>query len=222
MSIQLNDWKNSRPEKELIRVQKPILMRVHRTCHRCNTTFGASKICNCGHNRCSSCPRYPPKKDKNMAQNDHAHTPAPSNNIIEVDHGHNARQPVVLTIPSRTGGQPLVRKRIMQRVRRTCHECNTLFQCDSKLCPNCNHQRCVDCPRDPPNKKHYPDGYPGDAPSSTSTSPVKYNCHKCNKTYPPVPHPKSPEGLALGGEIEPLECTRCSHQRCKLPLVLIS
>jgi hypothetical protein len=63
-------------------------------------------------------------------------------------------------------------------------------------------------------KKAYPDGYPGDEPSSTSTAPIKYSCHKCHQHYPPVPHPKSPEGLALGDTIEPLDCTRCGHSRC--------
>jgi DNA-directed RNA polymerase subunit RPC12/RpoP len=79
-------------------------------------------------------------------------------------------------------------------------EANPSFFCDTNF------------PR--PKKKKYPDGYPGDQPSATSTDPIKYACHRCNKTYPPVPHPNSPEGQALGDTIEPLECTRCGHPRC--------
>lgn len=63
-------------------------------------------------------------------------------------------------------------------------------------------------------KKKFPDGYPGDQFSPTSTAPIRYACHNCTEIFPPVPHPNSPEGLALGDTIEPLECTRCKHQRC--------
>lgn len=74
------------------------------------------------------------------------------------------------------------------------------------------HLTKSNCPR--AKKKAYPDGYPGDEPSSTSTAPIKYSCHICHLHYPPVPHPQSPEGLALGDTIEPLECARCGHSRC--------
>ena len=42
------------------RVYKEIRMRVHRTCHRCSTSYGADKTClTCGHRRCKQCPRFP-------------------------------------------------------------------------------------------------------------------------------------------------------------------
>jgi len=53
-----------------------------------------------------------------------------------------------LTLPSRTGGQDLVRKKIRQRVHRTCHRCETDFGAE-KVCSNCKHHRCKKCPRDP-------------------------------------------------------------------------
>ncbi|OWP00586.1 hypothetical protein B2J93_6023 [Marssonina coronariae] len=60
----------------------------------------------------------------------------------------------------------------------------------------------------PDNKKYYPDGYPGDAPSPNPSQPVKYKCHKCTKVFPPVPHAAGAETTA------PLECLRCKHVRC--------
>jgi len=205
----LPTWPSSQqhydPEQELIRVQKPIRMRIHRACHNCNTAFGGSKVCVCGHTRCSECPRTPPRKDRSVTKP--AKSPARSD-AIEVDDYHNlyATEKYVLTMPSRTGGQPLVMKKAVQRVRRTCHECKTTFQSGTKVCAQCTHRRCVDCPRDPAKKKNYPDGYPGDAPSSDMSKPVKFNCHKCNKTYPPV----------LPDDQQMAECERCNHQRCML------
>jgi hypothetical protein len=195
-------------------------MRIHRNCHLCNTIFGRSRTCTCGHNRCKLCPRYPLKKDKSAPMEGAGALAA--SGYIEVDDFASMTDNHVLTIPSRTGGQVLVRKKPVQRVRRTCHECSTLFKSGVKICTLCNHRRCADCPRDPAKKKYYPDGYPGDAPSATSIAPIKYNCHKCNKTFPPVPHPRSPEGIALGDTIEPLECSRCSHERCKYSCIQIT
>jgi len=121
----------------------------------------------------------------------------------------------VLTIPSRTGGQPLVRKKPMQRVRRTCHECATLFPGSVKVCPKCEHIRCTDCPRDPAKKRKFPDGYPGDAYSATSTLPRKYSCHRCLKVFPAIPHPQSPEGIAAAlNPSPPPNCVRCGHEKC--------
>ena len=53
-----------------------------------------------------------------------------------------------LKIPSRCGGQDLVRKQVRQRVHRTCHRCNTDFGA-VKVCSKCLHNRCKKCPKDP-------------------------------------------------------------------------
>ena len=53
-----------------------------------------------------------------------------------------------LTLPSRTGGQPLVHKKIRQRVHRTCHRCQTDFGAE-KICIKCKHNRCNKCPHNP-------------------------------------------------------------------------
>lgn len=63
-------------------------------------------------------------------------------------------------------------------------------------------------------KKNYPNGYPGDAPSSDTSKPVKYTCHLCTKPFPLAPHPDSTEGKAESQGTRP-ECVRCGHERCE-------
>lgn len=203
------------PEVEAYRVEKPIRMRIHRSCHLCHTTFGSNKVCvKCEHVRCKSCPRYPPKKVEGKGKGKTKEAVALPAGAIEPDTYYGQREEVILTMPNpKAGGQPLVRKKPMQRVRRNCHECSALFAPGSKICASCQHVRCTDCPRDPAKKKKYPDGYPGDAPSANTSIPIKYACHKCNKTFPPVPHPSTPEGVAFKQGQAP-ECTRCKHPLC--------
>jgi hypothetical protein len=140
------------PDKEAIRIEKPIRVRIHRTCHKCQTTFGGNKVCaSCQHPRCPMCPRYPVKRPKTEGAKGRKNE-APEASVegyIEPDTYWGMREPFVLTKPSRTGEQLLVRKKPMQRVRRTCHACSTLFPPGTKLCSNCGHVRCTDCPRDP-------------------------------------------------------------------------
>ena len=141
---------SSKPDMEAFRIEKPIRVRIHRTCHKCQTTFGGNKICaSCEHPRCSNCPRYPVKKLR-TGQGKGKENEAPNvEGYIQPDTYWGLRETYVLTLPSRTGGQPLVRKKPMQRVRRTCHQCSTLFLGGAKKCSNCDHYRCTDCPRDP-------------------------------------------------------------------------
>ncbi|KAF4630530.1 hypothetical protein G7Y89_g7610 [Cudoniella acicularis] len=218
VTIEPHEWSSKKIDKEAYRVEKPIRMRIHRTCHRCNATFGGNKTCAvCEHVRCTKCPRYPIKKPEGKAKE--KVVPVVAGDIaghIEADDYWNLREEIALRKPNpKPNGQPLVRKKPMQRVRRTCHECSTQFSANAKICSNCSHPRCADCPRDPAKKKKYPDGYPGDAPSSDTTKPVKYTCHHCNKNFLPVPHPDSEEANALGDDIPKANCSRCGHQRCQ-------
>ncbi|EZF74561.1 hypothetical protein H105_03762 [Trichophyton soudanense CBS 452.61] len=114
---------------------------------------------------------------------------------------------IILTIPSRTGGQDLVRKPVRQRVRRTCHVCNTLFEGAATECLNCHHLRCKKCPRDPAKMDKYPDGYPGDAEPPFEPQErvwrkprrrVRWTCHECSSMF-------------TGGE---KICLQCHHERC--------
>jgi hypothetical protein len=137
------------PEVEAYRVEKPIRMRIHRSCHLCNTTFGSNKVCvKCEHVRCKSCPRFPPKKAEGKGKAKEVTPAVPG--AIEPDTYFGLREQMLLTRPNpKTGGQPLVRKKPMQRVRRNCHECSTMFAPGTKICSGCQHVRCADCPRDP-------------------------------------------------------------------------
>ncbi|TVY59696.1 hypothetical protein LSUE1_G009822 [Lachnellula suecica] len=185
-------------DMDAYRIEKPIRMRIHRSCHRCSVTFGSSKTCvSCQHVRCTKCPRYPPKGTA-TGTGEKTKTLLPG--AIEPDDYWNLRDVVELRMPNPRGGQPLVRKKPMQRVRRTCCGCETMFTASVKVCGKCAHVRA--------KRKKYPDGYPGDAPSSNTALPVKYACHRCAKVFPPIPHPGS-------GLTQPvLKCVQCEHERC--------
>ena len=55
----------SAPTSKIRRVEKPVRIRIHWTCHQCARQFGHDRACaNCGHRRCGDCSRSPPKKVK--------------------------------------------------------------------------------------------------------------------------------------------------------------
>ncbi|KKK13334.1 hypothetical protein ARAM_002002 [Aspergillus rambellii] len=208
MTIESGEWRSS-SDAPVQRVTKPIRMRVRRTCHRCQTTFGPDKVCmNCQHVRCKKCPRYPPAKPKDPKEQ--------AGTALQAILTQRAQKPIAkeprpkepkLTIPSRTGGQDLVHKPVRQRIRRTCHRCNTVFAAHATECSNCNHIRCTDCHRDPPKLDKYPDGYPGDVeppvepPARTWKRPrqrVRYTCHLCPTIY-------------RSGE---KSCPNCGQEKC--------
>ena len=118
-------------------IEKKVVMRVHRQCHRCQSTFGSEKVCsNCSHTRCKKCPRFPSKRPKDPGH-------------VRVDNDPEARadsQPLTLLTKH---GKEHVRRHPVHRVRRTCHKCSTLFAGKATQCENCKHQRCPQCPREP-------------------------------------------------------------------------
>lgn len=153
LTLDPDEWISSSREPGE-RVEKPIRMRIRRQCHRCQTTFGADKTCsNCQHSRCKKCPRYPPKKSKEAREAKAAAAAATgvadAAGAGELAKKARRKSQQLLSIPSRTGGNDLVRKPITQRIRRNCHKCNTLFVRDATECLNCQHVRCKKCPRDP-------------------------------------------------------------------------
>jgi hypothetical protein len=125
------------------RVEKKVRLRVHRTCHRCQTAFASERVCsNCNHNRCKKCPGLPSSKQKASKGKGVAA------GGIAVDDGSKESTGAV-SMPNRATGNPLERKTPTQRVRRTCHECGTLFAGKAVQCGKCNHTRCDQCSRDP-------------------------------------------------------------------------
>ena len=155
------------PICNLARVTKPIRMRVRRTCHRCDTTFGPDKVCvNCQHPRCKKCPRFPPYDQDKDAEQPRIPKPPKIAEIRALHHGPPPNQHfkwtgdpnAPLKVQSRSGGQDLIRKTVRQRVRRNCHSCGTTFASGSKECENCKHVRCKNCPRDPARLDKHPYG----------------------------------------------------------------
>ncbi|KAL5341694.1 hypothetical protein BJX70DRAFT_395753 [Aspergillus crustosus] len=218
LTLEPGEWKAA-SDVPVQRVSKNIRMRVRRTCHRCQTTFGPDKVCvNCQHVRCKKCPRHPaakPKDQKERTETALQTIIAQKTQTHSRTHAHTQTQPVQprpkeykVTLPSRTGGQDLVQKPVRQRVRRTCHRCNTVFASHATECTSCKHIRCKICPRDPPKLDKYPDGYPGDAdppyepPARTWKRPrqrVRYTCHQCSNLY-------------RSGE---KNCSSCGQEKCR-------
>jgi hypothetical protein len=152
IKLETRDWKVVEVGE---RVEKSIRMRVHCTCHKCNASFGATKVCSsCGHRRCEACPRHPKKRDP-ADKGKGVKSPGGKGALIgaekegDTSDGLKRKHKYVLTLPSRTGGQDLVMRKPKQRVRRTCHHCDTVYMPGNKTCSKCSHVRCVDCPRDP-------------------------------------------------------------------------
>lgn len=143
----------SRERQTVLRVDKPIRMRVRRICHKCNTTFSVKSECaKCRHVRCDKCPRHPPRHGQASASIDKK-----AQAVDKVNQDESAivadspcdDDKTELRRPSKTGGQDLVHRTPRQRVRRNCHQCHALFALHSKKCEQCNHIRCTECPRDP-------------------------------------------------------------------------
>lgn len=58
---------SSGPPSKIRRVEKPVRLRVHWTCHECSRQFGTEKICHsCGHRRCRECTRHPAKRSRDV------------------------------------------------------------------------------------------------------------------------------------------------------------
>ncbi|KAF2204409.1 hypothetical protein GQ43DRAFT_494259 [Delitschia confertaspora ATCC 74209] len=191
------------------RVEKPIRMRVHRSCHHCGTTFGADKACsNCEHKRCKKCPRFPKKR-----------TPGEKSAKTEGEERPKKKR-AALAVTSKNGNE-LVYQTTQQRVRRSCHKCETLFvPPTSTVCSKCHHARCTKCPRDPAKLEKWQHGYLGDVEGDEEGDGegdfekelaqmrrmvrkprirVRWTCEECSTVFL--------EGSA--------QCPGCGHERCE-------
>ena len=210
------------------RVEKKVRMRIHRTCHRCQMTFGAEKICgNCQHTRCKKCPRYPLPKVKGLKRGNEAATAA-EQNLNQEEKARNLFSKYGITLEAdewtfpRKGDAPRIERKVRVRIVRTCHNCQTLFGAD-KVCITCQHTRCKHCGRYPVAKSKKSKGKEitteaiavDDASMKRSNDPLimterfsskelggrstsRRICHKC-------------ETLFAGGSTQ---CEKCKHSRC--------
>ncbi|KAI9883011.1 MAG: hypothetical protein M1823_005235 [Watsoniomyces obsoletus] len=225
MTLEPHEWATSTAGDRVERVQKPIRMRVHRTCHRCQTTFGVDRVCvQCGHKRCKACPRYPVKKPKHAQDKKDDGKVAGAIEAKKEAAGADAgagpsSKKYHLTIPARGDKQDRVRRDVVQKVHRMCHRCERQFEHRQQTCEGCGHVRCTKCPRDPAKLGKWPHGYPGDEQAEVEEDeeadhglvaikprafkkirmPVRWFCHECNTMYG---HGKK-------------QCEGCDHQRCQ-------
>ncbi|KAH7130398.1 hypothetical protein B0J11DRAFT_251420 [Dendryphion nanum] len=193
------------------RVERPIRMRVHRECHHCGTSFGAEKVCTqCEHKRCKKCPRYPKKKtaaEKGKGKDGERE---------RLERPKKKKQ--LLTVTTKTGEERIYQP-VKQRIRRSCHKCNTLFiPATSTTCEQCSHVRCTKCPREPAKLAKWPHGYPGDVePDSDNEvdyekdlelvrriwrkprTRVRWECEECQAHF-------------IEGQPQ---CPGCGHERCE-------
>lgn len=145
-------------EGEVLRVDKPVRMRIHRQCHLCESRIGVGNECSsCHHIRCRQCNRYPDKQTEaeRQANRDKREALIQKNrDMAPILPSYDYSAPKIeLKIPGKTEGSILVHKgRPRMRVRRYCHLCNTLIPPhaqQARTCEQCGHKRCNDCPRYP-------------------------------------------------------------------------
>ena len=160
-NLEMNPYSWYQMEGHVLRVHKPVRMRVHRRCHQCGHEVTQSGSCeSCKHNFCGQCTRTPPRRTEaeNLAsreRRDHIAKDRAANALILPDWDSKPSEKAVLSRPGRPGGQELVYKKVRQRVRRMCCQCLEAYGSEvtflgGKLnCQKCDHARCTDCPRDP-------------------------------------------------------------------------
>ncbi|KAI9667613.1 MAG: hypothetical protein M1821_000429 [Bathelium mastoideum] len=203
IAIDPDEVLSSRAQEYPDRIHRPIRMRVHRTCHRCKTTFGPDKTCvNCHHRKCTKCPRYPVKKPKKQV----------------VDSGSGPAGKRSSPEPPSTAGALRTRKEdtnihksVQPAVSRFCHKCDTMFDPPNQsTCQGCGHNRCTRCLQQPKKAKRWPDAYARDASGEEENQPpqpdrvyrkpkarVKWFCEKCG------------DGFLAKSKI-----CKCGHERC--------
>ncbi|KAI1450412.1 hypothetical protein F5Y02DRAFT_114597 [Annulohypoxylon stygium] len=204
LEIKPSEWHSS--DGDVLRVEKSVRMRIHRECHRCHSAFGAGNECpGCQHKRCKKCTRNPVKHTEEERQAIREKREAlirRNKQLGPIIPSYDYSENIVLKRPRKAAQDLVYKGKPRMRVRRHCHECNNLISGNAKearVCNNCGHRRCDDCPRDPDGKKKYPYGYPNDAPGQTFKG--VHACHECRRKFPA----NTEDGT---------ECRNCSHKKC--------
>jgi hypothetical protein len=149
--MQPSEWQST--EGDVYRVEKHVRVRVHRDCHRCHTPFGTANQCpSCRHAYCTKCGRNPARRtelEKQASRQKREEIAREQEKVAPIAPHYGVAASIKVTRPSKSGGQPLVHKPPRMRVRRNCHKCSTLFRSSTRVCENCGHRRCDDCPKTP-------------------------------------------------------------------------
>jgi len=169
---------SSRRSSGIPRVEKQIRMRIRYNCHRCQTTFGATQVCNqCEHHRCRKCPRHPPKRAR-PHHSQRGGAGADRGDGCEMDVDREAKRqrmtpnsPIAPETSSLSNGRAEPQPILVPAVLRNCHRCETTFSPNgSLLCEGCGHIRCSECSPEPviavdDGQPHADDSIPDRPPS---------------------------------------------------------
>lgn len=196
----------------VLRVEKPIRMRVRYTCHLCENLFGIYKHCKrCNHRRCDDCPRHPSKrsKTKDDANKGNSNSAKDILTLRKREHGEIAQ--ITRSRSRRSKPAPDGPTPVLQLLQHVCHKCKTHFERRGRLCSTCGHLRCARCPR---NLADWNYGASGDErlrPDRVYRQPrqrIRWICDHCQCTFT--------EGSRV--------CAECLHKRCdacsRIPYVL--
>jgi hypothetical protein len=219
LSMETLDW--TPPESALpstvLRVEKPIRMRIRYACHLCEKSFGSERNCKaCNHKRCEQCPRHPSKR--NQPRNGLAHKQSfdSGNNVVirrkrEHEEVENER-----TSPSRSSSKSKTMSdrptAVPQLLQHTCHKCKTVFEQRGRLCSSCGHLKCTRCPGNLSDTNYSRSGDSQLRSERVYRPPrqrVRWICDHCQSTFS--------EGCRV--------CAECLHKRCdacsRIPYVLL-
>jgi hypothetical protein len=118
-----------------VRLRRPVIERSKHVCHECSGEFNtiANSACGtCGHEKCPRCSRQL------------LHRVHPYNDACESG-------------PQRPR-QQRVHRPLRQRVRHFCERCERMFAPGTKVCAECSHVRCQNCPRHPSKRRRLATG----------------------------------------------------------------
>ncbi|KAK8090718.1 hypothetical protein PG994_000223 [Apiospora phragmitis] len=206
LEVKPAEWNAARGD--VLRVEKPVRIRIHRTCHKCQATFGTGNSCpGCQHRRCDQCARSPPKRTeeekKASRQRRDATATAQKNQDLAPIIPHYGLEDPYYTEPSepksrwpRPSSQEAsdADKEILSRVSSIVQGA---FPAATSAVATVNEYREFN--HTTTDQKKYPQGYPNDEPGA-SWSP-RHICHECNGRFP-------------ADALEATECGNCSHKLC--------
>ncbi|KAM3424289.1 hypothetical protein BST61_g11174 [Cercospora zeina] len=201
---QLRTWRAlERPPSKIRRVDKPIRLRVHYTCHECTRQFGLESTCmECGHHRCRECLRNPPKKARQVPdsprrsmQEDRASPvagPSTAPHVAESARRQPDMLPASLELDDEYSNEDLPLDHDLSMYIRSRAALQTLWK-----------------PQSRPRQKH---AYSASATSPDDEAPmvravqrvyrkprqrVRYTCEQCSTMF-----------------VDRNQCSRCGHERC--------
>jgi hypothetical protein len=200
LSVEAQDWMptDSTVPSTVLRVEKPIRVRVRYTCHLCEDLFGVERTCKkCSHKRCDECPRHPSKRSMMKDDANKENFNSGKDVVTSRKREHDVEQSEGNSQAASDGPTP-----VMQQLQHSCHKCKTAFEQRGRLCSSCGHLRCARCPRHLADWNYNGSGDEPLRPERVYRQPrqrVQWICDHCQSTFT--------EGSRVCGE--------CLHKRCE-------